>query len=176
MNTIRFDLGSQMWRAGRFTDSFNNPLTFPAADENIMNWNAQVLLVADLTHQKKIYYPPAITLERGYDLVFFGTGDREDACNTTTSDNFYSVKDAHQSTTFAVTDLVDVTDPAVPYPNLDNQNGDVDFNGVDDQGWYIQLAAGEKVLAENTVFYKTAYFTTFTPNNDPCLPGGVGKL
>jgi len=170
------DLGSQMWRIGRFTDALNNPLTFPAADENIMNWSAQILLAADSTHQKKIYYPPAITLERGYDLVFFGTGDREDACNTTTSDNFYGVKDAHQSTTFAETDLVDVTNPADPYPNLDNQNGDVDLNGFDDQGWYIQLAAGEKVLAENTVFFKTAYFTTFTPNNDPCLPGGLGKL
>ena len=170
------DLGSQMWRIGRFTDEFNNPLTFPASDENIMNWSAQVLLVADSTHQKKIYYPPAITLERGYDLVFFGTGDREDACNTATSDKFYSVKDAHQNTTFLETDLVDVTDPADPYPNLDHQNGDVDLNGSDDQGWYIQLAAGEKVLAENTVFYKAAYFTTFTPNNDPCLPGGVGKL
>jgi len=170
------DLGSQMWRIGRFTDEFNNPLAFPTSDENIMNWSAQVLLVADSTHQKKIYYPPAITLERGYDLVFFGTGDREDACNPATSDKFYSVKDAHQSTPFTEIDLVDVTDPAVPYPNLDHQNGDVDLNGFDDQGWYIQLAAGEKVLAENTIFYKTAYFTTFTPNNDPCLPGGVGKL
>jgi Tfp pilus tip-associated adhesin PilY1 len=43
-------------------------------------------------------------------------------------------------------------------------------------GWYIQLDAGEKVLAENTVFYKTIYMTTFTPNDDLCLPGGAGKL
>jgi type IV pilus assembly protein PilY1 len=61
-------------------------------------------------------------------------------------------------------------------PNLDNENGDVDLNGNIDQGWFIQLAAGEKVLAENTVFYKTAYMTTFTPNDDPCLPGGIGKI
>jgi type IV pilus assembly protein PilY1 len=52
----------------------------------------------------------------------------------------------------------------------------VDLNGTIDQGWYIQLAGGEKVLAESSVFYKTIYMTTFTPNDDPCLPGGVGKL
>jgi hypothetical protein len=38
------------------------------------------------------------------------------------------------------------------------------------------LANGEKALAEGSVFYKTFYITTFTPNNDPCLPGGVGKV
>jgi hypothetical protein len=38
------------------------------------------------------------------------------------------------------------------------------------------LAAGEKILAENTVFYKTVYFTTFTPNPTPCVPGGDGRV
>jgi Tfp pilus tip-associated adhesin PilY1 len=32
------------------------------------------------------------------------------------------------------------------------------------------------VLAESLIFYKALYVTTFTPNNDPCLPGGVGKM
>ena len=169
------DLGGQMWRFGKFTDASDNPLEFPDCDENIMNWTAQILFVSGATHQK-FYYPPAVTLEHGYDLVFMGTGDREDACNPATSDKFYAVKDAHEDVTFYETDLVNVTDPAATVPNLDNENGDVDLNGNVDQGWFIQLAAGEKVLAENTVFYKTAYMTTFTPNDDPCLPGGVGKI
>jgi len=38
------------------------------------------------------------------------------------------------------------------------------------------LAAGEKVLAENTVFYKTVYLSTFTPKPDPCIPGGEGRV
>jgi Tfp pilus tip-associated adhesin PilY1 len=51
-----------------------------------------------------------------------------------------------------------------------------------DLGWYIRLvddsgsAVGEKVLAEGVVFYKAFYITTFTPNEDPCAPGGDGKL
>jgi type IV pilus assembly protein PilY1 len=32
------------------------------------------------------------------------------------------------------------------------------------------------VLAENAVFYRTVYFTTFTPTPDPCVPGGDGRL
>jgi Tfp pilus tip-associated adhesin PilY1 len=51
-----------------------------------------------------------------------------------------------------------------------------------DNGWYIQLvddsgsAVGEKVLSEGVVFYKVFYITTFTPNDDACVPGGNGKL
>ena len=170
------DLGGQMWRLGKFTDDSGNPKTFPESDENITNWTAQMLFVSDPMHQRKFFYPPALTLEHGYDLLFMGTGDREDACNPATADRFYVIKDDHVTTALDETHLVDVTDPAAAVPDLDNATGDVDLNSIYDRGWYIQLAAGEKVLAENTVFYKTVYMTTFTPNNDPCLPGGVGKL
>ncbi len=32
------------------------------------------------------------------------------------------------------------------------------------------------MLAENTVFYKTVYLSTFTPNPAPCVPGGDGRV
>jgi type IV pilus assembly protein PilY1 len=170
------DLGSQMWRFGKFTDFIGDPLGFPNTDENINNWEAEVLFLSDATHTRKFFYPPSLTLEKGYDLVFMGTGDREDACATSSAERIYCVKDMHASTTLEESDLVDVTDPADPVPDLNSVTGDVDGNTYVDQGWYIQLAAGEKVLAEGTIFYKALYVTTFTPNNDPCLPGGVGKL
>jgi type IV pilus assembly protein PilY1 len=163
-----------MWRFGKFTDAGGDPLDFPECDENISNWTGQVLFNA--TNARKFYYPPSITLEKGYDAVFFGTGDREDACATGTSDRIYCVKDTHADTTLQEVNLVDVTDPAAAVPDLSDDTSDVDTNGNIDQGWYIQLAAGEKVLAEGTVFYKTFYVTTFSPNNDPCLPGGTAKL
>ena len=172
-----------MWRIGQFTtDSIGDPLVFPHSDENINSWTAQIVfkaptyVVDSVTYTRKFYYPPSVTLEQGYDLVFAGTGDRDDACDRTSLDRFYVIKDNHSTNTFYETDLVDVTNPAVPVPDLDDTNGDVDLNGTIDQGWYIQLAGGEKVLAESTVFYKTLYMTTFTPNDDPCLPGGAGKL
>jgi hypothetical protein len=170
------DLGSQMWRLGKFTDVSGNPFGFPNCDENIMNWTAQRIFLADSTHTRKFHYPPSVTLEKGYDMVFMGTGDREEPCDATSSDRVYAMKDTHTANIFEESDLVDVTDPTATKPDLDNETGDVDGNSQVDQGWYIRLAAGEKYLSEGTVFYKIFYATTFTPNNDPCLPGGIGKL
>ena len=177
------DLGGQMWRIGKFTDeTTGDTLNFPECDENIMTWTAEILFVSDPLYERKFYYPPSVTLEKGYDLVFVGTGDRDDSCNTTSSDRIYALKDDHSindnhtKPALIESDLVNVTDPAAALPNLDSPTADVDLNTRIDHGWYIQLANGEKVLAEGTVFYKTFYVTTFTPNNDPCLPGGIGKL
>jgi len=160
------DHGGQMWRFGKFTESDNvTPLVFPNSDENIDNWSGQIIF--DSTNARKFFYPPSVALEKGYDLIFMGTGDREDACNTTSSDRIYSVKDTHTSTTLTESDLVDVTDPAAALPDIPGG----------DNGWYIQLATtGERVLAEGTLFYKTYYVPTFSPNNEPCLPGGIGKI
>ena len=165
------DLGSQLWRLGKFTDSSGTPLKFPGNDENITNWAAQIVFVADSSHVRKFYYPPSLTLENGYDLLFFGTGDRENACSTSTSDSFYCVKDIHGTTTYGESDLVNITTtPLTAAQSLDSTSST-------NKGWFVQLAAGEKVLAENTVFYKTVYFTTFKPDiTDLCVPGGLASV
>jgi hypothetical protein len=184
------DLGGQIWRIGKFDfDPIGNPMTFPASDEDINNWTSQVLFRAptyalnSVTYTRKFFYPPSVTFEKGYDMVFAGTGDREDACSTTTdADRIYAIKDTHASTTLTELNLVDVTDPTSTPPDLSIDNGDVDLNNVDDQGWYIRLvdafglAVGEKVLAEGIVFYKALYITTFLPTTNPCVPGGEGHI
>jgi len=155
------DLGGQMWRFGKFTDKDDNPLVFPAIDENIMNWTdqaAHIMFLSDSAHGRKFFYPPSVTLEWGYDLVFMGTGDREDPCNTSSSDRIYSVKDTHAATTLAESDLIDVTDSTSTLPDLNIH-----------QGWYIRLAEGEKVLSEGVVFLKTYYVTTFLPGQGGAL-------
>jgi type IV pilus assembly protein PilY1 len=175
------DLGGQMWRFGQVTTDFaGDPLSFPECNENINSWVGQVLFAAptyvveSTTHTRKFFYPPSVTLEKGYDLIFMGTGDRENACDmTVAADRVYAVKDVHGTTALSEADLVDVTDPTATLPDL---------NGSTDHGWFIRLVdelgapAGEKVLARGVVFYKTFYFTTFTPNNDPCVPGGNARL
>ena len=177
------DLGGQMWRIGQFeTDASDDPLAFPQSNENINSWTAQIVfraptyVIDTVTHTRKFYYPPSVTLEVGYDLIVTGTGDRPGSCALTTQDRIYVIKDDHSSNTILETDLVDVTNPADPKPDLDNSDSDVNWDNNIDMGWYIQLNPGEKSLAENTVFYRTIYYTTFTPNNDPCLPGGMGKI
>jgi type IV pilus assembly protein PilY1 len=174
------DLGGRMWRFSSFFGGGGNPLAFPHCNENINSWTGQVFFKTDDNNSRKFFYPPSVTLEKRYDMVFMGTGDRENACcnnsnnvcSFTGPDIIAAVKETHSLTTIVgETDLVDVTDPRATPPNL-----------TVDQGWYIRLvdgsgnAVGEKVLSEGTVFYKTFYITTFTPNNDPLMPGGDGKL
>jgi type IV pilus assembly protein PilY1 len=171
------DMGGQMWRLGKFTAADGTtPLPFPASDENINNWTAQRIFSAGNSKvgvPRRFFYPPSITLERGYDLVHSGTGDRENPCDQTTSDLVFTVKDSHDSSPLLLTPaspLLNVTDPTAPGYKIP------DLDGVVDAGWYYNLAPGEKMLAEGTVFYKIYYFTTFTPNNDLCVPGGIAKL
>jgi type IV pilus assembly protein PilY1 len=176
------DLGGQMWRLAQVNiDAQGYPLNFPDCNENINSWIPEMVFAAptytieSTTYTRKFYYPPSVTLEKGYDLLFMGTGDRENACDTTTgADRIYCVKDTHGSIFMTEADLVDVTDPAAATPDLNS-----------DRGWYIRLvnisgdtevAAGEKVLAQGIVFYKTYYVTTFAPNSDPCVPGGNAKI
>jgi Tfp pilus tip-associated adhesin PilY1 len=199
------DLGGQMWRFASFTDPDDgSTLDFPECNEIIDHasypWTGQVFFKADENNSRKFFYPPSVTLEKGYDLVFMGTGDREAACcNNDTSacsssepDMLCAVKDTHSTTTIIgerdiagtlyARDLVDVTDPSDTPPNLNDSNSNADSNSFYDKGWYIRLvddsgtAVGEKALAESTVFYKVFYITTFTPNDDPCMPGGASKL
>ncbi|MGD2096150.1 MAG: PilC/PilY family type IV pilus protein [Desulfobacterales bacterium] len=181
------DLGGQMWRFGQvYIDAQGYPLNFPDCNENINSWMPEIVFAAptytieSTTYNRKFYYPPSVTLEKGYDLLFMGTGDRENACDTTTAaDRIYCVKDTHGSIFLTEANLVDVTDPTSAPPDLSQTNSNYD------QGWYIRLvdssgdtevAAGEKVLSRGIVFYKTYYVTTFAPNSDPCVPGGNAKI
>ena len=159
------DMGGQMLRMGRFTEADGTtPLEFPDTNENINDWESTVLF--NTANTRKIFYPPSVTLERGYDLVFFGTGDRNDACNLTTSDRIYAVMDDHSDYMVDDSDLVDIADPIASPPTF-----------TSDKGYFLDLAPGEKILAEGMVFNKVYYISSFDPNNsDPCKPGGISRL
>ena len=75
------DLGGQLWRIGQVSvDSGGTDLSFPDCDENINNWAGQILfraptyVVDAVTYTRKFFFPPSVTMEQGYDLVFIGTG------------------------------------------------------------------------------------------------------
>jgi len=81
--------------------------------------------------------------------LYFGTGDRNHP-NATASNRFYGVQDNTTMTngTFLTeSSIVDVTSTSTAAT----------------QGWYIRLAASEKVLASADIFNKVVFFTTFTP-------------
>jgi len=186
------DLGGQLWRIGSFdVDSVTgDPLSFPDTDQDVDTWTAKRLLVSDTSippdPRRNFYYAPTVTLEKKYDLVLTGSGDRDDPCNRHvdakgTPDGFYdaiyAVKDNHQDFDLYDFNLVDVTnETTAPTPKLDNETADVDSNGYIDKGWFFYLSPGEKVLSESVVFAGILYATGFMPNNDVCLPGGAARL
>ncbi|MEZ4524405.1 MAG: PilC/PilY family type IV pilus protein [Desulfobacterales bacterium] len=162
------DIGGQMWRFA----SVDSAQGIKYADENINTWTAHVLFSApqDTTKataaDRKFFYPPTVTLEKNFDLVFMTTGDRENPCDSETSDKIYAVKDDHDDTTVYESNLTNVTS---------STNATIDYGTSD--GWYINLSTGEKPLSNGTVFYGVYYVTTFTPiTDDPCAIGGIGKL
>jgi type IV pilus assembly protein PilY1 len=164
------DMGGQMWR-------------FDVGDSDPANWTGKLIFKANggTGDQRKIFYPPDVTLERDsvdYEMIFFGTGDREHPKDSTTVNRIYAVKDKNLSTNLTEADLVDVTLDLLQDPNTSGTDKEqIRALLRQKSGWYIKLDAntGEKVLAPPVVFYKTAYFTTFTPTfgttGDPCYVG-----
>ncbi len=103
------DMGGQMWR-------------FDVGDSDPANWTGKIIFKANgaTGDQRKIFYPPDVTLERDsvdYEMIFFGTGDREHPKDSTTVNRIYAVKDKNPSAPLTETDLVDVTLDLLQDPN-----------------------------------------------------------
>ncbi|MDP2969105.1 MAG: hypothetical protein Q8P64_07865, partial [Deltaproteobacteria bacterium] len=155
------DTGGQMWR-------------FDIGDPETNKWTAKIIFDSNpsLSQKRKIFYPPDVTLEKGdFEMLFFGTGDREHPKNVMFENRLYAVKDTNSSQTLTETDLVDVTDEKATLNALSVKSG-----------WYIRLKkAGEKSLSHSVVFDGVVYYTTFTPTFDDtgdicALKEGQGRL
>jgi len=157
------DIGGRIWR-------------FDISDPNPQNWTGKIIFNSNPggSERRKIFYLPDVTLENddgNYEILFFGTGDREDPKNKTVINRLYAIKDKNPSTPLTENDLVNVT----------NKAGDLDTFKTKN-GWYIVLEnLGEKSLSTSVVFHGVVYYTTFTPSfgeeGDICYLGeGTGRL
>jgi type IV pilus assembly protein PilY1 len=162
------DTGGQMWR-------------FDIGDTDILNWTGKVIL-DDTGDERKIFYPPDVVFEHGYEMLFWGTGDRANPRNETVINRIYALKDSDPLVPLTGNDLVDVTDNLIQDGTQQEQT-DARIALDSNDGWYIDLDEnqGEKVLAPGIVYFGTAYLTTFTPTAgdpaDPCYIGvGTGRL
>jgi len=164
------DVGGQIWR-------------FDIGDSNPSNWDAKVKIVFDAnkgeSDKRKIFYPPDVTLEKGnYEMLFFGTGDREHPKETTKINRLYAVKDKNPSTALSESDLYDATE------DLLQTGSSIELAKLNaSEGWYIKLDqnTGEKCLSNSVLFYGVVYYTTFQPTfgeqNDPCFLGeGIARI
>lgn len=135
----------------------------------------------------KIFYPPDVVLERDsggdYEILLFGTGDREHPKGTTEVNRIYAIKDKNPSTSIKESTLTEMTDCLLQDPNATQEQEQARLNALSSSnGWFIQLSSnGEKVLAEALTFGGAVYCSTFSPtvivSEDPCQIGeGTGKI
>ena len=172
------DIGGQVWR-------------FDIGDSNVSNWDAKVTILFDANKgeslKRKIFYPPEVTLEKEggtyYEMIFFGTGDREHPKETTKVDRLYAVKDKNPSSALSESNLVNVTQDFLQEGTEDQKA--LTLNQLSSQqGWYIELNQnlGEKCLSNSVIFYGDIYYTTFQPTfdpsgSDPCFLGeGIARI
>ncbi len=173
------DMGGQLWR-------------FDISDPNPNNWTARIIFRsnpgADGTSGRKIFYPPDVTREKdggNYEMVFFGTGDREHPKDGTIINRIYAIKDKNSTGILSENDLVDVTSDELQNPETtQTRRNEILSQLRSGNGWYIKLdsVVGEKILAPPVVFAKVVYYTSFSPTSemveeDPCYVGeGTGRL
>jgi len=165
------DMGGRIWR-------------FDIGDVNeTASWTGKMIF----TGSGKIFYPPDVTLEKDsgdYEMLFFGTGDRENPKDSSFTNKLYAVKDKNPETPLTESDLVDVTLDLLQDPSTPDADKIALMNNLkDSDGWYIRLNqnSGEKCLGESVVFGGVAYYTTFSPTlgspSDICLVGeGQGRI
>ena len=170
------DMGGRMWR-------------FNVKDASPSNWTGKIIFQSNgVGDKRKIFYPPDVSLEQGdtsYEMLFFGTGDREDPREATVINRLYAVKDKNPTTALTEADLVDVTGDLLQDPaTTQEQKNSIKTQLNAGLGWYIKLdlSSGEKCLAAPVVFSKIAFYTTYSPGSlaegdDPCFVGeGVARL
>ena len=168
--------GGQFWRL----DIGNN---------STANWTGKIIFRsnpgADSSTGRKILYQPDIVQEIGYDVLYFGTGDRESPRDTSVVDRLYAVKDDGNVTTpLTEANLVNVTENLLQASSSSSSDIASMLSSLSsNKGWYIKLDQhdGEKVLAPASVFAKVAYYTTFSPTGgeelDACIPNrGVARV
>ncbi len=179
------DMGGNIWR-------------LDVSDTNQTNWSGRKIFSANpgaggsSDNGRKIFYRPSITFEvdsagTNYEMLFFGSGDREHPLNTAIVDRMYAIKDRSSNTTTVVEDhtdnvheLVDVTTDDLQGSTTTTAQIATILADLDTKyGWFIKLDqnSGEKVLAPALAFVDV-YYTTYTPNSsvstDPCAAGNLG--
>ncbi len=120
---------------------------------------------------RKFLNKPDVVFGATYDAVLVGSGDREHPFDNTVTNRFYMLKDTKvglagglfcgasgSERSCVESDLVDVT--SNPYQNT---------SATIANGWYLTLAAGEKVVGNAITVFGTTYFGTNRPT--PPAPG-----
>ncbi len=163
------DIGGQVWRF-----DINN-----SADDSVITGGVVAKLAGPGADERRRFYerPDVSLLKRSNGQLVYsigiGSGYRAHPLDSSTQDRYHMlfIGDVHAPpasyTVLTESDLLNVTDDLNP-----------DLTGS--KGWYINLEAGEKVMARSKTVDGLTLFTTFKPNQgsaDSCAPSqGLGRL
>lgn len=149
------------------TDTKGNIWRVDIDDADPANWSSYKLasLGGSGADARKFLNKPDVVFGAAYDAVLIGSGDREHPFENTVVNRFYMLKDTNIGLTGGMvcktgvtgrscveSDLVDVT--SNPYQNV---------TASIQNGWYLTLAAGEKVVDNAITVFGTTYFGTNRP-------------
>jgi type IV pilus assembly protein PilY1 len=171
------DMGGRIWR-------------FDIKSSDNSAWAGRIIFQSNEASgdKRKVFYPPDVTLEndgRYYEMLFFGTGDREHPKDSTVINRLYAMKDRDVPSVLSENDLVNVTEDILQDPDAsETEKKAVAGQLKTGNGWFIKLDSnpGEKSLSPAVVFNKVVYFTTFAPttkdtSGDPCYVGeGTARI
>lgn len=161
------DTGGNVWRLN-------------VDDANSANWTVSLMakLGGSGTSARKFLYPPDVVLASAtqpYDAVLLGSGDREHPFDTTIVNQFYMLEDHHdlnytwstptnqvapitQATLYdATADLIQVG------TSSQQQSAQQALLASTNQGWFVTLGTGEKVVGGATTLNGTVIFGTNLP-------------
>ena len=149
------DMGGRLWR-------------FDINDPDPNAWFGRIIFNSNIgvtSARRKIFYPPDVTLENGYEMILFGTGDREHQDETKVVNRIYAFRDKGSNSVLSEDDLANLTKDIASIINFEHK-----------EGWFISLEVnkGEKVLAPPVVVYGAGYFTTYTPS--PNGSDGIARI
>lgn len=152
-------------------DTGGNVWRMDISDQSPSHWNVVQLASVDssTTSRRKFLFPPTVVAgsdsQGRYDAVLIGAGDREHPFDTSVTNRFYMLKDratgllSSQTTPKTEADLFDATNTIPVDPN---------------DGFYITLARGEKVVSSSTALAGTVFFNSNIPPAPPS-PGTCGS-
>ena len=141
-------------------DTNGNLWRFDISDTNPRNWAGIHFAELDsgTRARRKFLFPASVAAGADsagpFHAVLIGSGDREHPFDRSVAHRFYMLKDrgtgllSAQTTPLVESDLSDATNTTPSPPN---------------NGYYIRLQTGEKVVSSSTVLAGTVFFNTSTP-------------
>ncbi|MBF0444368.1 MAG: hypothetical protein HQL68_02170 [Magnetococcales bacterium] len=185
--TVLKNQGGSHTNRGYFGDTGGNIWRIDMGSSDVDDWTVNKLAsISDSDNipggLRKFLYPPDVVYGDGYDAVLIGSGDREHPLDVVVENRMYMFKDYATGTTPGVDTLGNALTWPLTEDNLFNATtnciefaascseveGDQEtavtlLNNL--KGWYIELAAGEKVVGNAITLNNVVFFNTHQPQS-----------